>query len=704
MGITPKDPANYAPNMGSYTDLKPFRFWCQKVLPLVYDDSLSYYEVLCKVVDYLNKSMEDVGVLHEDVEALNTAYQQLQAYVNDYFSTLNVQQEINHKLDVMASDGTLDALLLPYFNAYKAQIDSTVATQNQLINNQTNQINVLIGRMDQFASLPDGSTAGDAELLDIRIGANGVTYPSAGDAVRGQYNDGIQWADSIFVTSGVKRNITFDVTGKFYSTNYPVVGGGSILATNAHYDMSNEVTLKRGEMAVIKTYVNNQNVVPIVYKENGSFFNAILPREEGTYTFTFTAHDSDMTIVFSGNNQHVREAYILSTYTTLQNAVNQLTDDVVEVNQTVADTVLPSNMLDYSLKMEGYILNGSGQVVGATDEYNVYIVDIKPNTEYHFNRLSHSISQIWVYTEDDEPIGSLYALGLVTNWDSTFISPANAYILKATVTNTYVDTAYFGSYYAQWYEGKTKVLSDKVILPTNESEFVTVGANEEFTDLKSAFAYARANDKGVIIKAGVYHLFPESDADTGLLLPKHVIGYGSIIYVYCEIENWNYSPFNVNSNYDETIVEGVTINVTGCRYCIHDEMYNKLSAYHHVYKNLTLIHNSTSSEVLIAPRAIGGGLGNSGVVEINNCYLESGITYGDVDYHSNGLGTQTGDCTVYVNDCVFRHAVSMTKIGTSTDFLNTMYVSNCLFGQYLPNDGTNVNVKIVAWNNVLRSM
>lgn len=37
------------------------RFWCQKVLPLVYDDSLSYYEVLCKVVKYVNSLAEDIS-------------------------------------------------------------------------------------------------------------------------------------------------------------------------------------------------------------------------------------------------------------------------------------------------------------------------------------------------------------------------------------------------------------------------------------------------------------------------------------------------------------------------------------------------------------------------------------------------------------------------------------------------------------------
>lgn len=104
---------DYTPIMGDYKELKPFRYWCQKVLPLVYDDSLSYYELLCKVVDYLNKTMEDVDTLHDDVDALHDAYVQLQTYVNNYFDNLDVQEEINTKLDEMASDGSLTALIDP---------------------------------------------------------------------------------------------------------------------------------------------------------------------------------------------------------------------------------------------------------------------------------------------------------------------------------------------------------------------------------------------------------------------------------------------------------------------------------------------------------------------------------------------------------------------------------------------------------------
>lgn len=137
----------------------PFRFWCQKILPAVYDDSLSYYELLCKVVDYLNKVMEDdiyvVTLVNENEANFNT----LQSYVDNYFDNLDVQNEINNKLDAMAEDGSLLAVVAPYIDPiiteyeeslnvdlteYKADINVLLTAQDTEIENFKGSVNTSI--------------------------------------------------------------------------------------------------------------------------------------------------------------------------------------------------------------------------------------------------------------------------------------------------------------------------------------------------------------------------------------------------------------------------------------------------------------------------------------------------------------------------------------------------------------------------------
>lgn len=88
-------------------DLRHFRFWCQKVLPLVYDDSLSYYEVLCKVVSYINKLIDDDRIMANEISSLQAELKVVQDWINN-FDTKVLEEMIEHELMHMIIVGLTD--------------------------------------------------------------------------------------------------------------------------------------------------------------------------------------------------------------------------------------------------------------------------------------------------------------------------------------------------------------------------------------------------------------------------------------------------------------------------------------------------------------------------------------------------------------------------------------------------------------------
>ena len=61
-----------------------FRFWCYKVLPLVYDDSLSYYEILCKMVTYINNLIETDKLQNDEIDKLKQEIQVVQNWIDNF--------------------------------------------------------------------------------------------------------------------------------------------------------------------------------------------------------------------------------------------------------------------------------------------------------------------------------------------------------------------------------------------------------------------------------------------------------------------------------------------------------------------------------------------------------------------------------------------------------------------------------------------
>lgn len=164
--------ANFRPDLEPYKVTGSFRFWCQKVLPLVYDDSLSYYELLCKVVAYLNDVIENVDGLKIDIDKLLAAYGELENYVNNYFNNLDVQAEINVKLDIMASDGTLAQIINEQiFNELNTKV-TNLEGQVSNINTEIGNIKTDIANINTFKNYPNVESLKNA---DLKIGETALT-------------------------------------------------------------------------------------------------------------------------------------------------------------------------------------------------------------------------------------------------------------------------------------------------------------------------------------------------------------------------------------------------------------------------------------------------------------------------------------------------------------------------------------------------
>ena len=230
-------------------EMPPFSAWLASNIPAVYDNTMSYYDELTSLIAWLEKEVVP------NVNSAVTLVNQLKDYVENYFKNLDVQEEINNKLDEMAEDGTLQEIITEYIQANVAWTFDTVADMKLA----TNLVNGSYARTLGFHTLNDGGGAtyyitdsGTANEMDVIAVGNLYANLVYGNKINvkqlGAYGDdtnddsnfikrAIALVKDILIPEGTYLlNSSITIEGDYYTTSYKIRCNG-VLHTTATYGL-----------------------------------------------------------------------------------------------------------------------------------------------------------------------------------------------------------------------------------------------------------------------------------------------------------------------------------------------------------------------------------------------------------------------------------------------------------------------------------
>ncbi len=276
---------SYTPEQNTYKEITPFRRFVLQSFPWINEtfDSLTNYELMGKIIEYLNDIISNENAVQSNVTALYNAFVNLQNYVNNYFDNLDVQDEINSKLDSMAQDGSLTTLIGEYVTPY-------IDAQNRRITNVENELSsVASGSPAGVYATVSALTTADPDHSKIYVvSADGNWY----------YYNGTTWASGGTYQSTVVENFSIPyqkllpfkngaqavtwIDGYIASANNTQHNEGDI-DPNAYsngYKRTNPIALTKGMTLIYKTCaLGNINALSKVNSSN-QFISTILAGTE----------------------------------------------------------------------------------------------------------------------------------------------------------------------------------------------------------------------------------------------------------------------------------------------------------------------------------------------------------------------------------------------------------------------------------------
>ena len=524
--------------------------------------------------------------------------------------------------------------------AQDSKIENIKASTSHITTKQNTKIAALQTRMSEFTSLKDGSTTGDAELIDARIGADGTKYASVGDAMRVQVE---------------KLNEVFDKYFEFYDYRD---GSKTFDFNEAHHD--NRIT-----------FINaNTNIL------NAPFDKV----KDGSTWAVLNFYDKDLPRFITQN--------ILNTAD-----VNNLHGTRVYFND---------HWVDWYVSTTGQNVNDL-RGTGKSFDFNV----VKKEMSQTLVNISSTLS--------NAPYELTSGTWLITN----YYDYNNPLFITQTVRNIEVpndDKQAYRVYLLQQDRWTDWEISDSI---DAQNKIFKCGPNQEYTTLRSAIASAiQVKNATVIVYPATYDLSIEfkdvldSKNGTGIKLDNgvHVLFMaGSYVKANLALDSWaltNFEPFKAVGDFT---LEGLNIECTNTRYCVHDEHSDTEQTYINKYINCNMTYHPNGEKTYV--QCIGGGLGRNGYIDIvggKYTTVIDDVNYDiPISYHNNG--TYNDSYSVINVSNVYLANKGYIRFGNHgpSTFKTNVNINNCSFGadiqHIMETNADNIdNFEILEFNNIIR--
>ena len=354
-------------NKFEYKNLTPFKWFVLENFPFIEADfdALTEWQIFCKLGKEINKIIDSQNLVGEQAENLTNAFNNLKNYVDNYFDNLDVQDEINNKLNEMAQSGELDQIVGKYITAdIQPQINElnrkiTEDIQPQIDNIKNREIIIVGDSYLAGQSLDNPTTENFGYLLMKKLGFSSDKFhlwAEGGSSFVNAGNQNHTW--QTLIQSKLNTIIPNNITEIYFIGGYnDVTASNPAQIENA---MQNCIEYTKTVLPNAKVFVcligNNastleaqianrnllKNRIYNVYK-NCTKYNAIFIPKGQLPLQDYTLFENNANAVHPNKQGHINLANWLyelieygdSDYTDIHNAVNGTLPETIGTGQFI---------------------------------------------------------------------------------------------------------------------------------------------------------------------------------------------------------------------------------------------------------------------------------------------------------------------------------------------------------------------------------